>query len=195
MSNQNNMSKIMLKYYRGLVDEDELEIYKLKLREIGIELMEYDKSYVFMACLEDFTNQVNLIISSPIIQSITMGLMTNVSYDLLKGTIIWMWNSLIGKEITKVRANGNCEVKEVTFGFSVSIDKVTHLDFRLSGDVSQEDKNKCIDKAFEFLKNPSKKISPYGHDFAKYDYEKEEWILIDINEERRKVAEKQKLSC
>ena len=195
MDNQKNMSKIILKYYRGLVDEDELEIYKLKLREIDIELMEYDKSYVVMACLEDFTNQVNLMISSPIVQSITLGLMTNTSYDLLKCTIIWMWNSLIGKKLTKVKSNGNCESKEVTFGFSVSIDKETHLDFRLSGYVSQEDKNKCIDKAFELLKNPPRKISPYGLDFAKYDYEKEEWKLINVNEERRKSVEKQKLNC
>lgn len=194
MSNQNNMSKIMLKYYKGLVDENELKIYKLKLREIDIELIEYDKSYVPMACLEDFTNQVNLMISSPIVQSITMGLMTNASYNLLKGAIIWMWNSLIGKEIAKVRANGNCDVKEATFGFSASIDNETKIDFRLSGDISDEDKNKCIEKAFELLKDSQKKISPYGSDFAKYDYEKEEWILIDINEERRKVVQKQKLN-
>lgn len=190
MSNENNVSKIMLKYYKGLVDEDELETYKLQLREIDIELMEYDKSYVAMACLEDFTNQVNLMISSPIVKAIMMGLMTNVSYDLLKRTIIWMWNSLIGKEITKVRSNGSCEVKEATFGFSASIDKVTQIDFRLSGDISDEDKNKCIEKAFDILKDSSKKISPYGLNFAKYDHEKEEWILIDIHEERRKVVGK-----
>lgn len=43
MSNQNNISKITLNYYKGIVDEDELEMYKLKLSEIDIKLIEIVK--------------------------------------------------------------------------------------------------------------------------------------------------------
>ncbi len=195
MSNQNNISKIKLSYYKGLVNEDELEMYKLKLSEIDIKLIEYDKSYIPMACLEDFTNQVSLMISSPIVQTITSGIITNTSYDLLKGTIIWMWNSLSGKKLTRVTSNGSCESKEVTFGFSVSINKEMNLDFRLSGNVSEEDKSKCIDKAFEILKERTRQISSNKLDFAKYDQDKKQWILFNTNEEIRKSLENQNVNC
>lgn len=190
MSNKNNMKKIKLEYYKGLFDEEELEIYKFKLKSIDIELMEYDKTNKPMNSLEDFTNQVNLIISDPIVQSIIMNIITNASYDILKSTIIWMWNSLMGKQLTKVTSGGKCDAKEATFGLSIYIENHNKIDFRLSGDISDADKEKCIEKAFELIKDSSLKISPYGHNFAKYDYEKDEWILIDIVKEINKLHHK-----
>ena len=190
MSNKNNMQKIMLEYYKGLFDEEELELYKFKLKSIDIELMEYDKTNKPMNSLEDFTNEVSLIISDPIVQSIIMNLINNASYDVLKSTIIWMWNSLIGKKITKVTSGGKCDAKEATFGLSLYIENQNKIDLRLSGDISDTDKEKCIDRAFEFIKDSSLKIPPHGNNFAKYDYEKEEWILIDIVEEINKLHHK-----
>ena len=184
------MKKIKLEYYKGLFDEEELDLYKSKLNLIDIELMEYDKTNKPMNSLEDFINQVNLIISDHIVQSIIMGLITNASYDVLKSTLIWMWNSLIGKKITKVTSDGKCDVKEATFGFSLYVDNQNKIDFRLSGDISDTDKDKCIEKAFELLKDSSLKICSHGYNFAKYDYEKEEWILIDVFEEINKLHHK-----
>ena len=184
------MQKIILEYYKGLFDEEELEIYKFKLKSIDIELMEYDKTNKPMNSLEDFTNEVSLIISDPIVQSIIRELITEASCYVLKSIIIWMWNSLIGKKITKVTSGGKSDTKEPTFGIRLYIENQNKIDLRLSGDISDTDKEKCIDRAFEFIKDSSLKISPYGHNFAKYDYEKEEWILIDIVEEINKLQQK-----
>ena len=70
-----------------------------------------------------------------------------------------------------------------------------NLDFRLSGNISDEDKSKCIDNAFEILKEQNRQISSNKFDFAKYDQDEKQWILFNVNEEIRKILEKQKGNC
>ena len=70
-----------------------------------------------------------------------------------------------------------------------------NLDFRLSGNISDEDKSKCIDNAFEILKEQNRQISSNKFDFAKYDLDEKQWILYNVNEEIRKILEKQKGNC
>lgn len=62
-----------------------------------------------------------------------------------------MWNSLTGRKITIIYVNGEKEEKDATFGLDVKIDENTSINLRLSGDVSDELKSKCIDKAFELV--------------------------------------------
>lgn len=184
--------QVKLNYYNGLFDQGELEAHKIKLRAVGVDLIEQDKSGIPMMFLDEFTNQISLTLSNPVIQAYVFGQLINGGYDVLKGTIIWVWNSLIGKKITKIHVNGEQEAKDATFGLHIEIDEYTKVDLRLTGDVSDELKSKCIDNGFELIKTLPKNNVPKIAEFAKYDWDKQKWLIVNINEEIGKLIEKQK---
>lgn len=184
--------QVKLNYYNGLFDQGELEVHKIKLRSVGVDLIEQDKSGIPMMFLDEFTNQISLTLSNPVIQAYVLGQLINGGYDVLKGTIIWAWNSLIGKKITKIHVNGEQEAKDATFGLNIEIDEHTKVDLRLTGDVSDELKSKCIDNGFELIKTLPKNNVPKIAKFAKYDWDKQKWLIVNINEEIGKLIEKQK---
>ena len=191
MCDNSSPYRVLLTFYRGSFDEIELDDYKKKLINAGIEMFEYDKSGRPMASLQDFTNQISLLINDALFQAFIMGLATNGSYDLIKQTIIWMWNSLKNKKLTMISASGKKE-EDATFGITISVDHNTSIDFRLSGEVSDELKNKCIDKAFNFAKTLKRKPEPTLAKFSKYDWDKHEWYIVDINKEIDKIIQEQR---
>jgi hypothetical protein len=190
-SQMNNKQMVQLSYYRGLFDLDELEKQKARLSNAGIEFSEYDKSGIIMHSVDNFTNMVSLAINSTLVQGLLFGVLTNGSYDILKNTIVWMWNSLRNKSLTKIHSGERIEEKEVTFGLDLCIDNTTRIGFRLSGDVSDELKINCIDKAFKLAKTYKRKSVPMVSEFAKFDWEKGEWYLVDIYKEIQKIIEQQ----
>ena len=64
------------------------------------------------------------------------------------------------------------------------MDKYTQIDFRLTGDVSDELKSRCIDKAFETMKTIPRGIErrPINW-FSSYSWDCQEWIIINVAEE------------
>ena len=182
---------VCLDYFKGLFDADDLELYKKNLNDVGIELFERDKTSQVMAFMDEFTNQVSLWLSNSLIQAYFLGLIANSTYDVLKKAIIWMWNSLPGKKLIKLQAGGRIEEKEPTFGLQIKIDKNTKIDFRLTGDVSDELKSKCIDKAFETMNTISRGIERKHIDwFASYSWESHQWIIVNVAEEIYKRLQK-----
>ena len=107
--------RVCLNYYKGLFDTDDLELQVQSLNQAGIQVCEIDKSGQVMAFLYEFTNQISLMLSNSIIQAYFLGLLANSTYDVLKRTIIWMWNSLHGEKMTKVQS-GRIKEEEPTFG-------------------------------------------------------------------------------
>lgn len=63
------------------------------------------------------------------------------------------------------------------------------INLKLSGDISGSLKEKCLDDAFKLVKdmNKSEIKSEYSNIYAKYDVNKEKWVLIDIREEIKKL--------
>lgn len=178
---------ILFEYYKGILDEDGLEERKKSLRDVGIVLVERDKSNKLMAFMDEFTNQVSLVISNPLFIAYILGLLTSASYDVMKSTIVWIWNSVQGKQITKFRMGGKQEEKEATFGIQVRVDANTKIDFRLSGDVSDELKSKCIDRAFGMMNKVQKGKEHRPIDwFAHYSWDEDEWVFVNVIEEINK---------
>lgn len=179
--------EVKLRYYKGIFDDDELKQHKNKLSNVGIKLIERDISNQIMMFMDDFTNQISLIVSNPLVQAYLLGLMTNASYEVLKKSIIWMWNSSVGKKLTKLHMGGGQEEKEATFGMQIKIDNWTKTDFRLSANVSDEQKSISIDKAFEILNSiPRGKNRKPIDWFANYSWENNEWMILNVDEEIHK---------
>lgn len=178
-------NKINLYYFKGLIDEKKLEEQEIILKKAGIRVTKYDKNGKTTACsIEDFANSVYLVINSDIFKSLSLGIVTNVTYDLLKSTIFWMWNSLIGKTINKlIGSDTTVECKEVTFGLKIKIDEGKEINFRLEGDIDDSDKKYAIDKAFqmseELLLATEEENRKFYNLIGVYNQKNKSWIVKD----------------
>ncbi|KFF75999.1 hypothetical protein HX13_01190 [Chryseobacterium sp. P1-3] len=75
---------VHLDYFDGLIVSDEIfEIEKL-LGDSKLELSRFDKSGIPYNSIEDFTLQVALCISDPIVQNILLGMAGNIAWDSIK---------------------------------------------------------------------------------------------------------------
>jgi len=176
--------KILLEYYDGIISNEIIEEIEFDLKEISIGFYKHDKSKIIFNSLEDYTNKIILFLSSDIIQAYALGLITNVTYDILKKLILKIINDIKGKNIT-LRSSSKIEEKEVTFGLKIKISEDNLLDLRLSGEFSEEIQSKIIDQAFEVMKNINQNISSEIRSdyFAHYDIRKERWNLCNIQKE------------
>ncbi|MBD0779297.1 hypothetical protein HPE56_15965 [Maribacter sp. ANRC-HE7] len=72
----------------------------------------------------------------------------------------------------------------------VSIDKNTHLDFHLDGDLSEGLVLESLDKTFDFIKSQKKNHEFKRAHFIINDKKKGKWKSIDTEKEMRKIAAK-----
>jgi len=187
--------KILLKYYKDLLDEDVINKYDTDLTKMNIAQYKYDKSDIIMNSAGDIFNNVSLVINSNLVQAIITSVITSGFYDVLKSYIVWIWNNTKEKYLTKTTCSG-AEKEKVTFGLNIDIDQYTKVNVSLEGDVSDELKSKCVDKVFEFIKDVPLKNKPSIDDIARYNWDNEEWYLVDIMEEiKRLKEEKNKEKC
>ena len=194
--NDKELVSVKLEYYKGLLDEDGYRIQKDKLSQIGIDIVEDDKSNIPMMSYEDLENIISIVINSSTLQFLLNNIvLTGIAYDIFKKSIIWIWDNLKGKKITKLYSGGKIEEKEVSFGLKINCDK-NNITMRLSGDYSDEDKNKCIDKAFDYLKENQEKSlvnDKPTRTWVKYDNNIKSWCEVDIlSELQRKINKKDK---
>lgn len=195
--NDQDLVPVMLEYYKGLLDEDGYRIQKDKLRQIGIDIVEYDKSNIPMMSYEDLENIISIVINSSTLHFLLNNIvLTGIAYDIFKKSIIWIWDNLKGKKITKLYSGGKIEEKEVSFGLKIQCDK-NNITMRLSGDYSDEDKNKCIDRAFDYLKDKQEKSSVNdkpSRTWVRYDYNTKNWYEVDILKEMHKTTKEKEKS-
>lgn len=175
-------------YYKGALDENDLSAYKEKLSEFNTYMITYDKTGQINASSQDFINMFCFIFTVSFVQNI----LTNGAYDVLKSLMIWIWNSISDKKLHFISARKILE-KDITFGLEINFNKKRKLTIRLTGDVTDDQKNECIDKAFELIQNQmnlennnesSINNSPFGKEFfATYNYEKQQYEVKDAFEE------------
>lgn len=177
-------------YYRDLVPSDELTTCVKNLQDVGIDLKLHDETGIPKAFLEHFTNVIYLKIPPELIGEIKTALITSVCYDTLKSTIIFLWKQTKGKKLTKYFSDGDSKEIEATFGINVELNDFTKFDIRLSGDISDEDKGRVIDKAFEFVSNQETNKIP-NSDFLKFNAVRDEWEKVNVVEEIKKLRQLQ----
>ena len=114
-------------------------------------------------------------------------------YDILKSNIIWVWNSLKGKKLNKITP-GKVEEQEATFSVYVELDEKRKIDFKMAGNLSDEQKNRCIDQMFEFIKTIPPQNDIFYFEIATYDIESCKWSLVNIREEIIKKKQASEIS-
>lgn len=180
-----------LYYFSGMISPTDLTEYENSITDIGCEFSSFDKSGEIYNSLTTFTLDVCFIISQITVQSIIINSINSGTWDAIKFVLLKIWKKAKNQEITEYSSRDS-KKKKLKFGMKVSIDKNTHLDFHLDGDLSEELVLESLDKTFDFIKS-QKKNSEFKHAyFVKYDKKKGKWKSIDTEKEMRKIAAKKR---
>ena len=127
-----------------------------------------------------------LYLSSDVIQAYLLGLVTNASYDLIKLSVLDIWCHITGKKFNKITATDIQEI-EASFDLDVNTSGKTRVKFKLTGNIPDNLKEKCIDKAFQTLgANIFPEINT-GY-VCRYDIDSEQWEILDQIEFIRKYV-------
>lgn len=179
---------IHLDYYHGLIDDNDIEQIEDIISKAGLELSRFDKNGVPYNSLQDFTLQVSIFLSDPIVQSILFGLGTNALWDAIKQSAILVWSRL------KLRLWNLPEEQrraKINFGLKVCIDSKTSIDLKLDGEVSEKITMEAFDKAIDLIRSvKSKKRSGFAKLFI-YNSSGKIWEEVDVMAEVTKIAERQ----
>lgn len=178
---------VHLEYYGGLIDNTDINTIENLLSKSNLELSRFDKNGVPYAALEDFMLQVSLFVNDSTTREILLGLGTNALWDTIKTVTLLVWQKV--RNQTSLPINKH---KKINCGISMTIDKNTKFDFKISSEFSDETTLEALDKALEFLKTVTPNETRKRQDFVVYDKYKNKWEVIDTDAEIRKLILAQK---
>lgn len=176
---------IHLDYYRGLIMDDEIKEIESNIAKVGLELSRFDKSGVPYASIEDFTLQIALLISTPVVQNILLGIGTNALWDSIKHTSVFVWRKI---KMRQWDLPASARKHTINFGLSVRLGKGRRLDLKLDGEVDEQITLQAIDKMIDLLKSESNTNVKTRGQFFVFDASKKEWKEINVREELYKIA-------
>ncbi|MGL5242803.1 MAG: hypothetical protein ACRC85_18730 [Kluyvera ascorbata] len=141
---------IKFEYYSFLLDEQTVKEITRELEKNSINLITYDKSNVLQMSMDEIISQLLIHIPPEIVNSLTVGLITNTAYDAIKNSIKLVLRDLKGKFYKKINSNGKTEEKKANLGIQFKKNNNSFY-LNLSPDLSIELQDKCIEKAFELM--------------------------------------------
>lgn len=169
--------EIRLKYIGGLIEDEVLDDLEKTLSDHSITLNKYDTSGVLMASAEELIAPIALMLTSEVTQAYVLGLTTNAFYDIIKTTVLTIWNQITGKKYTKYNHIKSEEI-EATFDLDVRTPGKVKVQFKLKGDVPDHLKEKCIDKAFEIIDRNELPENRFGY-ISRFNQDNESWEVYD----------------
>jgi hypothetical protein len=182
-------ASIHLRYLKGIISDLKLRELEGDLATAGIRFNYEDISEQPQASLEDFLSPIVLVLSSPVFQAYILGLMTNVTYDLLKKSIMSIWQNLHGKKVTKITASGDMTQKEADLDLDICVDEHMRVKFKLKGDIPDSAKEKAIENIFGLLRTTHWDKSRPGF-IVIYDKDHETWEIFEDMEYISKFVKK-----
>jgi hypothetical protein len=177
---------IHLKYIKGIIPKDSLELLQSRLGDHGIEFEWHDISGAPQAGVHELLAPIVLYLSSDVVQAYLLGLATSASYDLIKSSVLDIWRHISGKKFNKITSTG-IEEMDANFDLDVNTSGKTRVKFKLKGNISDSLKEKCIDKAFHLVESKS---FPEIHRVyvCRYDVDSEQWEILEQLEFIRKYV-------
>lgn len=183
---------VHLDYFDGLIISNEIfEIEKI-LGDSKLELSRFDKSGIPYNSIEDFTLQVALCISNPIVQNIILGMAGNIAWDSIKKASVLIWKTIQQRHWNSEELN---KKQKINFGLKIKTGKGKNksISLNLDSGLTEELVLKALDKSLEVVKELNQSDEPkesnrlsYPSDFYAFDKEKNLWLKVDIMEEVRK---------
>lgn len=180
--------EIRLTYFRGIIENERIEQIQNSFDKKDLKLSLYDRAGRYEMSLEDLISQIYLTLSPALVHSVVSGLLTNVSYDALKESILSLSEDVRGKTYHRRYSNGY--EKEVSADFGIKF-RAGHneFDLQMSPDLDSSLKEKCIEEAFSIMKVQGKpqELSPESmlakrNIVGRFNESTGKWELIDLLE-------------
>ena len=168
---------IHLKYLKGIIPKDDLEAIRSQLGEHGIGFEWHDTSGEPQASIEELLAPIILYLSSDIVQAYLLGLATSTSYDIIKSTVLSIWQHTSGKKFNKITSTDIEEV-DANFDLDVNTSGKTRVKFKLKGNIPDGLKEKCVDKAFQLLEAKSFLEIRTGY-VCLYNVDRDQWEIFE----------------
>jgi hypothetical protein len=181
---------VHLDYFDGLLIDSDIIDIETTLIKAGLELSRFDKSGVPYASLEDFTLQVALYISDPIISNILLGISANIVWDSIKTSSFLVWRKIKERYWSKKKTDER-KLRPLNFGLHINIDKNTSLDLKIDGGLTEEAALKALDKVIDLIKQIKPNESPAPSKFFQTNNDGN-WSEIDVYNKIQKEMLQQK---
>lgn len=196
---------VHIDYLKGLLSMEELNEIELELKNIGLELSSYDKSWIPYNSLDELTGVVRQIISSQITHDILIGVAGSAVWDGLCKVWIFTYKRLKGKKITKRSASGHTSSKVASMSILLKLNPTTSIEYNLRGDL--QDENEAVEtfkKIVEHAKSIPTNERPRRPFVAEANFDSKSVQIIDEEkffrdkvaqqEEKEKKAQKKKIA-
>lgn len=175
-----------LTYIKGVIPEESLELLRSKLGNHDIGFEWHDISGAPQAGIEKLVAPIILFLSSDIVQAYILGLVTSASYDIIKSSVLDLWGDISGKKYNKITASG-IEEMDASFDLDVNTSGKARVKFKLKGNIPDNLKEKCIEKAFHLLESTNLPENQNRY-VCRYDVDSEQWEILEELEFIRKYV-------
>jgi hypothetical protein len=145
------IENISLKYIDDIFEDGLIEEIENDFKTTNINFRHTNISNVPMACYDEIFSVITIHISNDVATAYILGLITSFTYDIIRNSILHIWQSTVGKKYNKM-SNRLIEEKDASIQLDFKINE-NILCFNLKGDYSEEDKKEFIDKAFDCIKD------------------------------------------
>lgn len=174
---------ITVQYYDFLIDINEIEKFREELNKVQIELGHYNKEGDIHQAFE--LPDISVIINDPIV----LGVAANLATELIKT----VYRKIRGKKIKQIQGSKET-VKDVAFEVEIKESKNKKSQFRIKGELTDEQINKLIDKIPEISsQNDSREVQNITDLTKRYklNEDKSDWEEYDLLEQIRMARERQ----
>ncbi|MGG7617805.1 MULTISPECIES: hypothetical protein [Vibrio] len=180
--------ELKLIYFKDIIDDSTINESTESLNLHGLSLNTYDRSGRLEASLSDFVSQIFVMLSPALVHAIATGLLTNAVYDALKTQLLALSRDVKGK--TYKRISGSESIKTIDADFGVKFRSgYDSFDLKISPNASDEVKLRCIDRAFDIIRENGVQ-KEFSEDFSLkhkerigfFDESTETYKLIDLLE-------------
>lgn len=178
---------IHLKYFRDIIPASVISSLELELEELEIDFRSTDITGEPQASAEELIAPIVLFLSSKVVQACLLGIVVSTTYDIIKASVLSIWNSVSGKSLRKITPGGETTVS-VNFDLDIRTVEGTRVKFKLKGDMPDDLKNKCIDKAFQLIQLKTFPEIRTGY-ICLYDVKEDSWKIYEDVEFVRKFIE------
>ncbi|HOF62489.1 MAG TPA: hypothetical protein PLG04_06110 [Anaerolineaceae bacterium] len=136
-------------YPEGLLSEDDL-------RQIAVEIRKYGAAFDARAMPSEPQMAVKELVA-PIVMGLTsdgflISLAAAAAYDIIKSTVLFVWEQMSGKIITYLYAGGVTIKHPVSMDLMVSIDDRSTVRIKLEGDLPVELRDTYLTQAINLVR-------------------------------------------
>lgn len=176
---------IHLEYYSGIIMDDDIKQIENDLSNVNIELSRFDKSGVPYASLEDYTLDIMLFISGPIMQGILLNIGSSAAWDGIKSSFSILWKKVR-------RRNPPPSGRNISCGMEVKIGAHASIRLKFEGEGADEEMQESLDKILDTIRTVIAADITRNNNFFIYDKKIKNWVALDRMKEMARKIEKRK---